>query len=193
MTSRWAQFNPWNGTVAGGPYTGDDGPWKTWTGALDVKADQVPVHPAALSPRISFTYDLTGDGKNVIKASYSLYQGILNNLNNESAPPAPRGLSTRPSSITTTTIGPTKGSSSATPWARSTRSGRRRRRPPGTGIIMPARSRPRVPRRRKSRPTSTTPTGKPPRSRNTSSGSKSSSGRTSRSASTATTRSNPAA
>ncbi len=81
------EFNPWNGTVAGGPYTGDDGAWETWTGALDVKADQVPVHPAALSPRISFTYDLTGDGKNVIKASYSLYQGILNNLNNESAPP----------------------------------------------------------------------------------------------------------
>ncbi len=81
------EFNPWNGTTAGGPYTGDDGPWKTWTGALDVKAGVVPVQPSALSPRISFTYDLTGDGKNVVKASYALYQGILNNLSNEGAAP----------------------------------------------------------------------------------------------------------
>ncbi len=80
-------FNPWNGTLAGGPYAGDDGPWKTWTGALDVKAGQVPVHPSALSPRISLTYDLTGDGRNVVKASYALYQGYLNNRDNEGAAP----------------------------------------------------------------------------------------------------------
>lgn len=80
-------FNPWNGTLAGGPYTGDDGPWKTWTGALDVKAGVVPVRPSALSPRISLTYDLTGDGKNVIKASYAFYQGYLNNMSNEGAAP----------------------------------------------------------------------------------------------------------
>jgi hypothetical protein len=81
------QFNPWNGTQAGGPYTGDDGPWKTWTGALDVKAGVVPVHPSSISPRISFTYDLTGNGKNVIKASFAQYNGILSNLNNASIAP----------------------------------------------------------------------------------------------------------
>ncbi len=80
-------FNPWNGTLAGGPYTGDDGPWKTWTGALDVKAGQVPVHPSALSPRLSLTYDLTGNGRNIVKASYAFYQGYLNNRDNEGAAP----------------------------------------------------------------------------------------------------------
>lgn len=81
------QFNPWNGTQAGGPYTGDDGAWKPWTIGLDVKAGVVPVHPNALSPRLALTYDLTGDGKNVIKASYAQYNGILSNLNNAGIAP----------------------------------------------------------------------------------------------------------
>jgi hypothetical protein len=81
------QFNPWNGTSAGGPYTGDDGPWKTWTIGLDVKAGVVPVHPSNISPRIALTYDLTGDGKNVIKASFAQYNGILSNINNASIAP----------------------------------------------------------------------------------------------------------
>jgi Carboxypeptidase regulatory-like domain len=81
------QFNPWNGTLAGGPYTGDDGAWKPWTVGLTVDAGSVPVKPNALSPRISLTYDLTGDGKNIIKASYAYYQGILSNLYNSGIAP----------------------------------------------------------------------------------------------------------
>lgn len=73
-------FQPWNAGA-------DDGVWKTWTSGLDVKADAVPVKPAALSPRISFTYDLTGDGKNVLKASFAQYNGILSNRLNEGIAP----------------------------------------------------------------------------------------------------------
>ncbi len=86
------QFNPWNGTQAGGPYTGDDGAWKPWTVGLTVDAGTVPVKPNALSPRISLTYDLTGDGKNIIKASYAYYQGILSNLYNSGIAPGANRL-----------------------------------------------------------------------------------------------------
>ena len=86
------QFNPWNGTQAGGPYTGDDGAWKPWTVGLNVEAGSVPVKPSGFSPRISLTYDLTGDGKNVIKASYAFYQGILSNLYNSGIAPGANRL-----------------------------------------------------------------------------------------------------
>ncbi len=64
-----------------------NGAWAPWCIGLDVKADVVPVKPTAISPRISATYDLTGDGKNVFKASFAQYNGILSNRFNEGMAP----------------------------------------------------------------------------------------------------------
>lgn len=64
-----------------------NGEWEPWCIDLKVKADTVPVKPTALSPRVSFTYDLLGDGKNVFKASFAQYNGILNNRYNEGMAP----------------------------------------------------------------------------------------------------------
>ena len=65
----------------------NNGAWAPWCIGLDVAGDVVPSTPTALSPRISATYDLTGDGKNVIKASYAQYNGILSNRLNEGIAP----------------------------------------------------------------------------------------------------------
>ena len=64
-----------------------NGAWAPWCISLDVPAGVVPVKPTAISPRLSVTYDLTGDGKNVIKASFAQYNGVLSNQWNDAIAP----------------------------------------------------------------------------------------------------------
>jgi hypothetical protein len=77
---KMGSMEPWNAGAS-------NGAWAPWCIGLDVKADVVPVKPTAISPRISATYDLTGDGKNVFKASFAQYNGILSNRYNEGMAP----------------------------------------------------------------------------------------------------------
>jgi hypothetical protein len=54
--------------------------WPEWNTALDLKEPFKPdVAWSLISPRISFTYDLTGDGKNVVKVSAARYMGQSGN------------------------------------------------------------------------------------------------------------------
>jgi hypothetical protein len=71
---------PWNPGAS-------NGAWDPWCTDLTVKAGVVPKKPSAISPRLSLTYDLTGDGKNVLKASVARYTGALNNQLNETIAP----------------------------------------------------------------------------------------------------------
>jgi len=47
--------------------------------ALDIKSYKAPASWSLLSPRISFTYDITGDGKNVVKLSAGRYMSQSGN------------------------------------------------------------------------------------------------------------------
>jgi len=63
----------------GNPHHGEQ-LWPSWNTNLEIKNKYTP--DAAwklLSPRISFTYDITGDGKNVIKLSAARYMGQSGN------------------------------------------------------------------------------------------------------------------
>ncbi|UCH95673.1 MAG: TonB-dependent receptor [Candidatus Aminicenantes bacterium] len=47
---------------------------------LSIAATDVPVDWSLISPRVSFTYDITGDGKNVVKVSAGRYMSQSGNL-----------------------------------------------------------------------------------------------------------------
>jgi hypothetical protein len=71
----------------GSPHHGEQ-LWPSWNKAIEITE---PFKPDAawslISPRISFTYDLTGDGKNVVKVSAARYMGQSGNtIGNAYAP-----------------------------------------------------------------------------------------------------------
>ena len=54
--------------------------WPSWNTPLEIKNKYTPDAAWSLiSPRISFTYDITGDGKNVVKLSAARYMGQSGN------------------------------------------------------------------------------------------------------------------
>ena len=63
----------------GSPHHGEQ-LWPSWNQAIEISS---PYEPDAawslISPRISFTYDITGDGKNVVKVSAARYMGQSGN------------------------------------------------------------------------------------------------------------------
>jgi hypothetical protein len=63
----------------GSPHHGEQ-LWPEWNTALEIKEPYKPDAAWSLiSPRISFTYDLTGNGKNVVKLSAARYMGQSGN------------------------------------------------------------------------------------------------------------------
>jgi hypothetical protein len=63
----------------GSPHHGEQ-LWPSWNTALEIKNKFTPDAAwSLLSPRISFTYDITGDGKNVVKISAARYMGQSGN------------------------------------------------------------------------------------------------------------------
>ncbi len=53
--------------------------WTNYLGDLSIPSRDVDAAFSVLSPRISFTYDITGDGKNVVKLSFGRYGGQSGN------------------------------------------------------------------------------------------------------------------
>ena len=53
--------------------------WIPYLGEIILPAGTASLKPKAWSPRLSFTYDLTGNGRNVLKLSFARYGGALDN------------------------------------------------------------------------------------------------------------------
>jgi hypothetical protein len=53
--------------------------WTSYLGDLAIPGRDVDAAYNIISPRLSFTYDITGDGKNVVKLSFGMYGGQSGN------------------------------------------------------------------------------------------------------------------
>jgi hypothetical protein len=62
----------------GNPHNGER-MYANYIGELDIKAYKVPANWSLISPRLSLTYDITGDGKNVLKLSVGRYMSQSGN------------------------------------------------------------------------------------------------------------------
>ena len=81
--------------------------------AIDFQGADAGVVWNDFSPRVGFTYDLTGDGRNVVSSSYAVYYGQM-------APGSCRASSPPPARCSSATPGPTRTATASSSPPRST-------------------------------------------------------------------------
>jgi hypothetical protein len=69
---KWSSVNPDGSAFAFGP-------WEKYLVAYNTPAGEAPQKIGGWSPRFNLSYDLTGDGKNVVKLALAHYGGVVGN------------------------------------------------------------------------------------------------------------------